>query len=150
MWWSGEIITAERQLPLLPPLRGCLSVSSASVPPYTLSHFSPMSLQSKGEGGRKRLNQGKRQKEEKTKRNSEEEKKKTDQPKEEMDGMKENMEFNKCFKCLFENSDYLFPPHSLFLNREFLLSSSQTNIPPSAYAGLASEANSSSANNAHV
>lgn len=67
MWWSGEIITAEQQLPVLPPLHGCLSVSSASVPPYTLSHFSPMSLQSKGEGDRKRLNQREKAEKKKTK-----------------------------------------------------------------------------------
>lgn len=29
-------------------LPGCLSVSSASLPPYTLSHFSPMSLPDQG------------------------------------------------------------------------------------------------------
>lgn len=35
----------------LPPfLPDCLSVSSASLPPYTLSHFSPMSLPQQGGG----------------------------------------------------------------------------------------------------
>lgn len=34
-------------------LPGCLSVSSASLPPYTLSHFSPMSLPNQGGGDEK-------------------------------------------------------------------------------------------------
>lgn len=43
--WGGGT-TAEEQL----SLPGCLSVSSASLLPYTLSHFSPMSLPDQGGG----------------------------------------------------------------------------------------------------
>lgn len=42
--------TAEQPLSLPPSLHDCLSVSSASLPPYTLSHFSPMSLPEQGGG----------------------------------------------------------------------------------------------------
>lgn len=43
---GGGCTTAEEQL----SLPGCLSASSASLLPYTLSHFSPMSLPDQGGG----------------------------------------------------------------------------------------------------
>lgn len=43
-----------RAVALPPFLPYCLSVSSASLPPYTLSHFSPMSLPEQGGGDIKR------------------------------------------------------------------------------------------------
>ncbi len=43
-----------RAVALPASLPGCLSVSSASLPPYTLSHFSPMSLPDQGGGGIKK------------------------------------------------------------------------------------------------
>lgn len=44
---EAEAATAARPASLL----GCLSVSSASLPPNTLSHFSPMSLEPDHGGG---------------------------------------------------------------------------------------------------
>lgn len=66
---------AQQRLPLPPRLAGCLSVSSASLPPYTLSHFSPMSLPDQGGGGQ-REREGERGKE-------------TEESKEELQGEKE-------------------------------------------------------------
>lgn len=43
-------------------LLGCLSVSSASLPPYTLSHFSPMSLPDQGGGDVKKKDRERKKK----------------------------------------------------------------------------------------
>ena len=57
--------------PCLPPsLHDCLPVSSASLPPYTLSHFSPMSHPDQGGGSIKKRKSGV-QKREKVKRSQE-------------------------------------------------------------------------------
>lgn len=62
MWGEGTA-TAEQQRFFLPPsLHDCLSVSSASMPPYTLSHFSPMSLSQQGGGDMKRERETNKQK----------------------------------------------------------------------------------------
>lgn len=47
---GGEGGYHSRAAALPASLLGCLSVSSASLPPYTLSHFSPMSLPDQGGG----------------------------------------------------------------------------------------------------
>lgn len=55
-WQERRGNTAEQQLSASLPTspHDCLSVSSASLPSYTLSHFSPMSLPDPEEGKRKR------------------------------------------------------------------------------------------------
>lgn len=67
----GEGTTAEQQLFPPPSPHDCLSVSSASLPPYTLSHFSPMSLSQQGGGDIKRERERGKEKEKKAKTNSE-------------------------------------------------------------------------------
>lgn len=54
--WGGHHSRAAASLP------GCLSVSSASLPPYTLSHFSPMSLPDQGGGDIKKRERREREK----------------------------------------------------------------------------------------
>ena len=68
-WRRGGLGGHHSRAAALPAsLPGCLSVSSASLPPYTLSHFIPMSLPDQG-GGR-----GKKRKREKKEEKREEEK----------------------------------------------------------------------------
>lgn len=60
--WSGGGGGGGRAAALPASLLGCLSVSSASLPPYTLSHFSPMSLPDQGGGDVKKKDRERKKK----------------------------------------------------------------------------------------
>lgn len=62
MWREEGAADSSTSLP------GCLSVSSASLPPYTLSHFSPMSLPEQGGGDIKKTERREKERERGTKR----------------------------------------------------------------------------------